>query len=147
MMPHARYDYILVNDSDISVRPEYLRYVMHEFHDRGVGLVTCLYRGIGAKTLGSKLEALSTNSDFLPGVLCARQLEGGVHFGLGSTLAFPRKALESIGGFSALVDYLGDDYELGKRISEKGLAIKLGRAVVDHYVPDYSFADYWSHQL
>jgi len=38
---------------------------------------------------------------------------GGLHFGLGSTLAFPRAAAEAIGGLETLVDYLADDHDWG----------------------------------
>src|SRR5262249_23268295 len=123
MFPLARNEYILVNDSDISVGPEYLQEVMNEFQDTRVGLVTCRYLGIAGKTLGAKLEALGISTDFIPGVLTARQIEDGIHFGLGSTLAFDRKAFQSIGGFECVADYLADDYELGRRISEAGFAV------------------------
>jgi ceramide glucosyltransferase len=147
MYPVAKHDYLVVNDSDICVGPDYLQRVMNEFQDQRVGMVTSLYRGVAGKTFGAKLEALGISTDFIPGVLTARQIEGGIHFGLGSTLAFHRKALESIGGFECVADYLGDDYELGRRISEAGLRVALAGCVVDHHLPAYSFRDYLRHQL
>lgn len=147
MLPHARHEYVLVNDSDIYVEPKYLETVMGEFENERVGLVTCLYRGLAGHTLGSKLEALGINTDFIPGVLSARHVEKGIRFGLGSTLAIRRKALEIIGGFTTVADYLGDDYELGKRISDAGFSVELASTVVDHFLPDYAFVDYWRHQL
>ena len=147
MFPLARQEYILVNDSDISVGPEYLQEVMNEFQEKRVGMVTCLYRGIAGKTVGAKLEALGISTDFIPGVLTARQIEDGVHFGLGSTLAFHRKALESIGAFDCVADYLADDYELGRRISEAGFSVALAGCIVEHHLPDYAVVDYLRHQL
>jgi ceramide glucosyltransferase len=147
MIPEARHAHLLVNDSDIAVSPVYLRDVMAEFQEDRAGLTTCLYRGIAGRTVGSKLEALGINTDFIPGVLSACQVEGGIRFGLGSTLAFRRKALDAIGGFESIADYLGDDYELGKRISDAGYDIKLAKSIVDHYIPDYSFADFLRHQI
>src|SRR5919205_482027 len=111
MLAAARYEYVFVNDSDIRVPRDYLRRVIAPMSDDAVGLVTCMYRGQAAATLGSKLEAIGISTEFHAGVLAAWQLEGGVHFGLGSTLAFSRKALSAIGGFEPLVDYLADDYE------------------------------------
>ena len=147
MLPLARHPYVLVNDSDICVGPHYLQQVMSEFQDSRVGMVTCLYRGISGKTLGAKLEALGISTDFIPGVLSARQLEDGIQFGLGSTLAFYRKALESIGGFECVADYLGDDYELGRRVAAAGYVVALAECVVEHHLPDYSLSDYLRHQL
>ncbi|MGB8967615.1 MAG: glycosyltransferase, partial [Candidatus Sulfotelmatobacter sp.] len=44
MLAEARYDYLIVNDSDIRVEPDYLRRVIAPMADRRVGMVTCLYR-------------------------------------------------------------------------------------------------------
>ena len=147
MFPLAKHEYILVNDSDISVGLQYLHDVMNEFQDGRVGMTTCLYCGIAGNTFGSKLEALGISTDFIPGVLSARQIEGSIHFALGSTLAFRRKALAAIGGFESVADYLGDDYELGKRTVDAGYLVALARCVVKHYLPDYSFDGYLQHQL
>ena len=146
MLPSARYDVLLVNDSDIKVPPDYLRRVAPQLCRPNVGMVTCLYRGIAGDTLGSKLESLGISTDFGAGVLAARQLEG-IRFGLGSTLAFTRSALEKIGGFEPIVDYLADDYELGARIAESGLQVLLSDVVVDHHLPDYTTRAFIDHQL
>ena len=146
MMTEARYDYIIVNDSDIRVEPDYLRCVIAPLSDSQTGMVTCLYRGVAAATLGSRLEALGI-TDFCAGVLVARQLEGGIHFGLGSTLALRRAELEKIGGFASIVNHLADDYELGKRIADLGLAVKLSDVVVETYLPAYNMLDFFAHQL
>jgi ceramide glucosyltransferase len=146
MLPRARHEYLIVNDSDIRVDPDYLGRVMREFAAPDVGMVTCLYRGIAGKTLGSKLESIGISTDFSAGVLAARQIEG-IHFGLGSTLAFPRKALDAIGGFEPLVDYLADDFELGARIAKAGFEVRLSDVVVDHHLPDYDLRGFLQHQL
>ena len=143
----AKYAVFLVNDSDIRVAQDYLRTVVAELHLPNAGLVTCLYRGVPAKTLASRLESLGISTDFVPGVLAAKHVEGGLHFGLGSTLAFRRKDLEAIGGFESIVDYLADDYELGKRIAERGLKVVLSNSVVDTFLPAYGLAGFFSHQL
>lgn len=147
MLTQARYDYLIVNDSDIRVPPDYLRRVIAPLADSRVGMVTCLYRGVAAATLGSRLEALGISTDFCPSVLAARQLEGGIRFGLGSTLAFRRAELEKVGGFASIVDHLADDYELGKRIAGLGLTVELSEIVVETYLPPYGLRDFFAHQL
>jgi ceramide glucosyltransferase len=147
MLPAARYELLLVNDSDVRVPSDYLRKVIAPFADASVGLVTCLYRGCAAPTLGSRLEALGIGTDFVPGVLSARFLEKGLHFGLGSTLAFRRRDLEAIGGFEALLDYLADDYELGRRIAANGKRIELSAATVVTFLPAYTLRQFFRHQL
>lgn len=147
MLPHARHEFILINDSDIHVPDDYVRRVVAPLKDESVGMVTCLYRGIASASLGSKLESLGISSDFVPGVLCAKRLEGELRFGLGSTLAFSRGALDAAGGFTPLADYLADDYQLGYRISQTGLSVQLADCVVDHYLPRYSLQEFIQHQL
>jgi ceramide glucosyltransferase len=147
MLPHASYGHILINDSDIKVSPRYLERVMVPFQDNSVGMVTALYRGHAHKTVGSKMEALGISTDFASGVLTARKLEGGIRFGLGSTLAVSREALDAIGGLAPLADYLADDYELGARIAAKGYRVELSDEVVETTVPAYSFSEFLAHQL
>jgi ceramide glucosyltransferase len=147
MLRAARYEYLIVNDSDIRVESDYLRRVMRPLADARVGMVTCLYRGVPAATFGSRLESLGISTDFIAGALVARQIEGGLRFGLGSTLAFRRADLLTVGGFKSIVDYLADDYELGRRISGLGLEVLLSEVVVETYLPAYDLPGFFSHQL
>lgn len=143
----AQAEYLLVNDSDIRVQPDYMRTVIGELEQPNIGLVTCLYRAIPEKSCGSRLEALGISTDFMPGVLAADLIERGLRFGLGSTLAFRKTDLSAIGGFRAIVDYLADDYELGNRLARLGRKIQLSRSVVETNLPGYDFAGFWAHQL
>lgn len=151
MLPERKHEFLLINDSDIRVSPRYLERVMRQFAapaKKPVGMVTALYRGRSAAwTLGSVLEALGIATDFQAGVLTARVVEGGIHFGLGSTLAVRREAMAAAGGLEALVDQLGDDYEMGARIAAAGYSIRLATEVVETSVPAYSFTGFLSHQL
>jgi ceramide glucosyltransferase len=147
MLRQVKYEIVVVNDSDIRVPRDYLGRLTAALREPQVGMVTCLYRGIAAKTLGSRLESLGISTDFSTGVLMAHQLEGGLRFGLGSTLALRRRDLESIGGFEPLLDYLADDYELGVRIANQALRIKLADIVVETFLPAYSIRSFIDHQL
>src|SRR6476659_7067782 len=147
MLAFAQYDHILINDSDIFFTPDYLRRVMAPFARPQVGMVTCPYRGIAADTLGSKLESIGISTDFIAGVLVARQIEGGIHFALGSTLAMSLIALDAIGGLRPLVDYLADDFELGFRIAKAGYEVVLADIVVETHLPAYSFRGFFEHQM
>jgi ceramide glucosyltransferase len=147
LAPVAKHDFLLVNDSDIRVSPDYLRTILTELSSQGAGMVTCLYRGVPGATLWSKLEALGISTDFMPGVVTARDIERGMRFGLGSTLAFRRDDLERIGGFASIADYLADDYELGLRIAKLGLRVELSSEVVQTHLPDYDFRGFFLHQL
>jgi len=147
MLPQARFEHVVVNDSDIVVSSLYLANVMAPFADEAVGLVTVPYIGLAAGSLCSKLEALGISTDFMAGVFTARKLEGGIRFGLGSTLATTKTALAKMGGFEALVDQLADDYELGARLAAVGYRVELVHEVVATTVPAYTLRGFCEHQL
>jgi ceramide glucosyltransferase len=157
---HARYEILLINDSDITVSPRYLERVVAAFRfDEAqqakmppVGLVTALYRGRAHGSLlrggmPARLEAMGISTDFMPSVLMARVVERGLHYGLGSTLAVRRDALEAIGGLLPLADQLADDYELGARVAKAGYRVELCADVVETAVPEYGWRGYLDHQL
>jgi ceramide glucosyltransferase len=169
---HARFNYLLINDSDITVGPRYLERVMACFdagpseakapdrfaavdmraeartlQPKPVGLVTALYRGQAHGTLPSRFEALGIATDFQAGVLLSKMIEGGLHYGLGSTLAVRREALEKAGGLRALVDHLADDYEMGARVDKAGYRVELSATVVETAVPAYKWRGFVDHQL
>ena len=152
MLREARHEHVIINDSDIRVSSRYLTRVMECFADAQVGMVTAPYIGRtadggAAMTIWSRLEALGISTDFLPGVLAARLLEGGIRFGLGSTLATSKTALAKAGGLEALVEFLADDYEMGERIANAGYRVQLCSEVVETTVPAYHFGGFKDHQL
>jgi ceramide glucosyltransferase len=156
LAPYAKHEFLLINDSDITVSERYLARVMARFAPAAdgqktsqpeVGLVTALYRGRAHGTLASRFEELGIATDFMPGVLLSKMIEGGMKYGLGSTLAVRRAALHKMGGFEALVNFLADDYELGARISASGYGVALSGEVVQTAVPPYKWRGFVDHQL
>src|SRR5207244_11749006 len=124
-----------------------LRDVMAPFADPQVGFATCIYRAVPGKTIWSKVEALGISTEFMPAVLLARMLEGGVNFGLGATLACTSEALVKMGGFEALLNRLADDYDLGTGIKRAGYKTALAHHIVETHAPDYDLAHFWNHQI
>lgn len=147
MLREARHEHVVINDSDIRVERDYLRKVMAPFAEPKVGLVSALYRAVAGRTLSSAIESLAISTEFAGGILMAIEIENGMHFALGSTLAVTKKSVAAIGGLEVLVDYLADDYELGNRIWRAGYKIELADTVVETFVPDYSFSGMFRHQL
>ena len=86
-------------------------------------------------------------TDFQAGVLLSKMIEDGLHYGLGSTLAVRREALERIGGLVPLVDYLADDYELGARVAGAGYGVELCPEVVETAIAAYGWRGFIDHQL
>ncbi len=131
----ARHDILVIADSDMRVERHYLRALAAEFADRRVGAVTCLYRGVPAAGLASRLSAMAINEWFLPSVLVALRFRK-LDFCFGSTMAVRREALAAAGGFASLASLLADDHMLGKRISRAGYRVVLSPYVVDNIIAE-----------
>jgi len=141
----ARYEVLLVNDSDIVVEPGYLEEATAPLSDPGIGLVTCLYRA-RSDSAAAGCEALGIATEFAPSVMVARLL-GQAEFALGSTMVFRAETLRRIGGFAAIGKYLADDYQLGKHIRALGYRIEFATVVVETGLGAGSWGQVWRHQL
>ena len=151
----ARHDLLVITDGDVRVAPDYLRRVAGMFRDPRVGGVTALYRGSsrtllakgrGAGSLVAAMDCVGASTAFSGAALVACELEG-LKFMMGSTMATTKQRLAEIGGFEALVDLHSDDYELGKRIAEKGYRIELLPQPVEMTFPQQSLGNYLRHEL
>lgn len=146
MLKRARHDVLVLMDSDIRVRPGFLRAVVPSVLDDTTGLATCLYRGSGGSRLPSRLESVGIAAEFIPGVLTAWLMEG-VSFALGATVIITRQRLEAVGGFAAIADYLADDYMLGRLMRQAGHEVRLLPEVVETVLTDVSFPELLTHQV
>jgi ceramide glucosyltransferase len=143
----AKYDVLVMTDSDVRVEADYLREVAAPFADPAVGGVTSFYRCIGGGTLASDLDMLGMCADSVPSALVARRLEGKVQFAFGWTMATTKKHLAEIGGWEAMVNYHSDDFELGNRIARAGYRVELMREPVWMVFPEESLKEFLTHEL
>lgn len=136
LVSEASYDFIVINDSDVRVSPDYLRQIVAPLADPNVGAATCLYVSAGDKTFADRLQSTGMLSDFFPGILVARQLDG-VKFALGTSIATTRRHLAGFGGYESLENRPADDLLVGRLIAEQGYKVELLPYTVET-VPDYS---------
>jgi ceramide glucosyltransferase len=144
-MPHARHEVLVLSDSDVRLRPDYLRAIVAPLHDPKIGYACTLYRGRNAQAWHERVELLSLH-DLMANVVFAHST-GASDFCLGSSMAFRRSSLDAIGGFEPLEDYLVEDYEMGQRIQDLGLGIALVAYSVDTIIDLGSVRAWWRHQL
>ena len=146
MYPRAKYDVIVMADSDIHAPLDYLRQLTSGLARKGVGLVTTLYAGLGASaTLAARLGAAQINHSFLPGALLARAL--GREDCLGATMALRRETLDSVGGLHALVHHLADDAVLGRLVSARGEIVALAATLPATTIPEMRISHLFAHEL
>jgi len=63
LVQNAKYDLLVMSDSDVRVEPDYLKHVSAPFTDPEVGAVTAFYRSLSAGNLASNLDALGMYMD------------------------------------------------------------------------------------
>ena len=146
MFGHAKHGILLIADDDMRVSGNYLNAVVSPFADHKIGAVTCLYSGSPRGGIVSSLNAMFVNEWFLPSVLISHALKND-KFCFGATMAVRREILEQIGGFDALVDYLADDYMLGKLVADHGHKIYLSHYVVENIIQEPDFKSMLLHEL
>ena len=62
-------------------------------------------------------------------------------------MAFRRSNLKEIGGLEALVDYLVEDYEMGRRIWSRGKKVAVVPYFIDIVVDLKNLSQWWNHQV
>ncbi|HXP86980.1 MAG TPA: glycosyltransferase [Bryobacteraceae bacterium] len=135
MVSEARHEVVVISDSDVRVRPDYLRAVTAPLLDPAVGAVTCFYVPLEVKSFADRLQSAGMIADFYAGILTAWQLDG-VKFALGPTIATTRTRLAEFGGYAALENQPADDLLVGRLIAERGHEVVLSSYVIQT-VSDY----------
>jgi ceramide glucosyltransferase len=146
LLSEAKYETIVMSDSDIRIGRDGLRTMAAELAQPGVALVTCPYRAAGGPRFWSRLEALGLNTEFLGGLLTARLLNG-MDFAIGCTIATRRADLQSIGGLKNLQRFLAEDFEMGNLMRRKGKKVVLSRCIIEHHIGNDGFLRNWRHRL
>lgn len=146
MTAEASHSILVISDSDVRVKPDYLRAVAQPFADPKVGGMTCLYRGVAYQGgLWAQLEAVGMSVEMTAGVLVANLLEG-IQFALGPTMAFRSECVAQMGGMGVLGEFCSDDYLLGNAVHEQGRIMVLSHHIIDHLILNIGFLDSLKHQ-
>jgi len=147
LVQSAKYDFLVMSDSDVRVEPDYLKQVIAPFADPEVGAVTAFYKSLSAGNLASNLDALGMYMDSAPSALVAKKIEGQLRFAFGWTMATTKRHLAEIGGWEEMANYHSDDFELGKRIAEYGHRVELMTKPVTMVFPSETLREHFRHEL
>jgi ceramide glucosyltransferase len=138
---------LVLADADMAVDPDWLTAVTAPLAEPGVGLVTCLYRGVAADDgVWSRLTALSVDWHFLPNAALGEAL-GQAQGCYGATIALRAETLAAIGGFAAFLELLADDHAMGAAVRALGLRVVLAPVLPGHVMAERGFAGLWAHEL
>lgn len=121
---HAQYDFVMVSDSNVAVKPDFLKRCVQPMEDARVGMVHSAIVGIEEKTLPAAFENLHLTC--FSGVLgvCVPMLTG-IHAVVGKNLLLRRTALNQSGGFFAIRRIIADDHELALQFLRSGWKLAL----------------------
>ncbi len=120
----AKYDLILISDSNVRVEKNYLLEITSHMKDRSVGLVSNMIKGVGGRSAGAVLENLHLNS-FIVGSVCFLDKYLKMPCVIGKSMLMRKDDLEAIGGFRGVKDFLAEDYIIGMRIHGLGKRVIL----------------------
>lgn len=120
----AQHDAVLISDSNVRVRPDYLKDIGAELADPRVGLVSNPIAGAGERTIGSLLENLQLASFVLSSVCAADALASHACV-VGKSMLFRLSDLSRLGGFRAVRHVLAEDYVLGQKFQRAGFKVVL----------------------
>jgi ceramide glucosyltransferase len=140
LVREAAYEVVVISDSDVRVRPDYLRRITAPLRDPEAGAVTCFYVPTELTNLTDHLQTVGMMSDFYAGILVAWQLEG-VKFALGPTIATTRTRLDGFGGYPELENRPADDLLVGRLIAEQGYEVVLLNYAIETVCDYASFPD------
>ncbi|HWA92912.1 MAG TPA: bacteriohopanetetrol glucosamine biosynthesis glycosyltransferase HpnI [Rhizomicrobium sp.] len=144
LVERAKYDVLVLSDSDIAAGPGYLRAIAASLENGGA--VTCLYTGSALPNIWSRLVAMGINYQFIPNVLFGTSL-GLAAPCFGSTIGLRKDLLRRIGGMEAFSNLLADDYEIGRAVREHGYRTELAPVVVAHTCTETSGREMFAHEL
>ncbi|MBI4595554.1 MAG: bacteriohopanetetrol glucosamine biosynthesis glycosyltransferase HpnI [Candidatus Tectomicrobia bacterium] len=143
---HACHNTLVISDSDIYLKPDYLKTIIGPLTDPEVVCVCTLYKATQAHTWFEKMEQLTFNADFMANIIFA-YVTGASNFCLGASIALRRSTLEEIGGLESLAGYLVEDYEMGRRIWSSGKKMVVLPYFVETVVDLKDPSQWWTHQI
>jgi ceramide glucosyltransferase len=146
LVKEAKYDLLVMNDSDVRVQKEYLHDVVAGFSDPRVGVVTALFRSKAGEGLAEKLDAIGVPTESSASMLLERKFSE-IDFAYGWTMAITKERLAEIGGFEAMVNLHSDDFALGNEIAKRGYRVELTRMPVWMVFPQETLGDFLKHEL
>jgi ceramide glucosyltransferase len=141
-LPHAHHEILVISDSDVRLRPDYLKTIVTPLADPEIGCVSTFFRASDAGPWYEMMEQLMINTDHFAMAIFASVIHV-VDFCFGASTALTKTTLASIGGLPGLGDYLVEDNEMGRRIARSGKKVIAVPYVVDTMTDLQSASQWW----
>lgn len=129
MFPFARYDLLLISDSNVRIEPDDLTALVAPMRRSRVGLVYQPVGGLGETTAGAALENLRF-TEYAGMLTIALKLVTTMDAGTGKGMLVRRTALEDAGGLARLRNAAAEDYVLCRAVRRAGWKLRVAPAPV-----------------
>ena len=134
LAPHAVHERWVVTDSEALLDPEFVDRFRAEWIETGATALTAGYRFTGATSWPQRLDHLPALLTLWPGLVvtdwATLHAPSGLGFTLGACTGVQRAALEDIGGWESLGNYLAEDHRLGSLLAAKEKPVRLSREIL-----------------
>ena len=140
----AKYDHLLISDSNVRVGSDYLRRVVAHL-DNGVGVITAVVAGRNPQSFGGFLEAMYLNTFYARFMLIAQALKQPCV--VGKSMMISRKAANRFGGIRTLGQFLAEDYMAGIAMEKLGLRTVIMTDPIHQEIGEYTVKDFWDRHL
>lgn len=156
MLPHARYDLVLISDSNVRAPSDYLDDLAATYlsgaeegapagRTAPIGLVTNVFSGLGERDLGAALENVQLNGFIAAGALVPTR--AGDAAVVGKSMFFSRAVFERLGGFEVVSGVLAEDFIIGKMFQHGGYRVVVARTVLASVNGEVPLARFFDRQL
>jgi ceramide glucosyltransferase len=116
----ARFELLMVSDSNAFLAPEALDEIQAHFEDPRVACVANPLSGKGHRSFGALLDNLHLAAFVGAGQIAAKVVADR-DLVIGKSMTLRRSVLERLGGFGAFGDYAAEDFAIGQAVRHQGL--------------------------
>ena len=132
MARYAKYDLVLISDSNVRVPVDYVSDMVAMYQEEGAGMVTSMVCGDGEATPSAALENLFLNGIILGGYAFSAAFFGHT-FVLGKSILFRLSLFRELGGFSPLHRVIVEDEIMSSWFRKAGHRIVYGTRPICTY--------------
>lgn len=146
MLEAGAHDVVLISDSNVAARPDYVEDMLAHLLRPNTGMVTSLFAGVGERSLGATFENLHLNGPIAGSVAASAELSGRT-VTVGKSMMFRRSTLERLGGLESVATLLAEDYVLGRMFRAAGYEVRIAGTVIDNVCAETTVRRFLDRQL